>query len=259
MARLARVDSGDRLFVHALAALSFVALSVWAAYQVAPAFYVPECHARAVLFVNDSVRTHIDAISGDAALQAEALIERAGTGFSPRFSIGPGVESRTVEIVAIGRDPESVVDAANTLAHLYETRRDPGVVVRISDADRAEVRAREANNFARFRQRISGTVGMASILPIMMFGLMRIPGMRGRRMDTATKASRELGLPTTEDQVPTPDVGEAALTSAYDRVFQSVQRDTPRRTIVVTSALPGDGRSSVAANLALAADRKSVV
>ena len=88
---------------------------------------------------------------------------------------------------------------------------------------------------------------------------MRIPGMRGRRLESAEKAKKELGL-TFLVELPPPTKGAARLAAAYTHLLQETllrvsQGETQRATIAVTSTREHEGRSSVAANLAIAAAR----
>lgn len=86
---------------------------------------------------------------------------------------------------------------------------------------------------------------------------MRIPGMRGRRLDTARRVEQELRLTTLAD-IPLPTMGRERLSDSYAALYDTVARELGQqsgqhRTVAVTSAAQGEGRSSVAANLALAA------
>lgn len=88
---------------------------------------------------------------------------------------------------------------------------------------------------------------------------MRIPGMRGRRLETLRRVEQELKLATLAD-IPLPTVGREQLSATYAELYDQVarqlgQQNGQHRTLAVTSALQGEGRSSVAANLALAAAR----
>lgn len=87
---------------------------------------------------------------------------------------------------------------------------------------------------------------------------MRITGMRGRRVDTAQKVRRELQVNGLAD-LPAPDAGEAILNAAYDHLLTELARRMPEgTTFAVTSALRGEGRSTVVASLALAAARRGL-
>jgi len=86
---------------------------------------------------------------------------------------------------------------------------------------------------------------------------MRIPGMRGRRLDTVRRVEQELRLTTLAD-IPLPTMGRERLSDSYAALYDTVARELGQqqgqhRTVAVTSASQGEGRSSVAANLALAA------
>ena len=89
---------------------------------------------------------------------------------------------------------------------------------------------------------------------------MRILGMRGRRLESVEKAKKELGL-TLLGELPLPSAGAAKLEAAYTHLFQETllrvaQGEAHRTTLAVTSTREGEGRTSVAANLALAAARQ---
>ena len=91
-------------------------------------------------------------------------------------------------------------------------------------------------------------------------GVMRILGMRGRRLESVEKAKKELGL-TLLGELPLPSAGAAKLEAAYTHLFQEAllrvaQGEAHRTTLAVTSTREGEGRTSVAANLALAAARQ---
>lgn len=88
---------------------------------------------------------------------------------------------------------------------------------------------------------------------------MRIPGMRGRRLESAEKAKKELGISLLAE-IPQPSGGAERLEIAYTHLMQTVllhatQGSSSRVTLAVTSTRDGEGRSSVAANLAIAAAR----
>jgi Mrp family chromosome partitioning ATPase len=89
---------------------------------------------------------------------------------------------------------------------------------------------------------------------------MRIPGLRGRRLESAQKAKKELQLAQLAE-LPLPSAGAAMLEAGYDHLFQELAVRTGltegrSRVFGVTSALEGEGRSSVTANLAIAAARQ---
>lgn len=91
-------------------------------------------------------------------------------------------------------------------------------------------------------------------------GPMLFSGARGRRIDSVLQAKKSLQLGSLAE-LPTPDVGEEALASAYDRLFQELLDhqaigEGKRRSFAVTSALEEEGRSSIVANLAMAAARR---
>ncbi|MBB6051956.1 tyrosine-protein kinase family protein [Armatimonas rosea] len=88
---------------------------------------------------------------------------------------------------------------------------------------------------------------------------MRIPGLRGRRLESAEKAKKELGIPLL-GELPQPSAGAQRLEIAYTHLMESIllkagQGEASRVSIAVTSTREGEGRSSVAANLAIAATR----
>ena len=89
---------------------------------------------------------------------------------------------------------------------------------------------------------------------------MLFSGARGRRIDSVLQAKKSLQLGSLAE-LPTPDVGAEALASAYDRLFQELidhqaVGEGKRRSFAVTSALEEEGRSSIVANLAMAAARR---
>lgn len=83
--------------------------------------------------------------------------------------------------------------------------------------------------------------------------------MRGRRLDNLRHVEQELKLATLAD-IPLPTVGREQLSATYAELYDQVarqlgQQNGQHRTLAVTSALQGEGRSSVVANVALAAAR----
>ncbi|WP_395142196.1 cellulose synthase operon protein YhjQ/BcsQ [Armatimonas sp.] len=89
--------------------------------------------------------------------------------------------------------------------------------------------------------------------------MMRIPGIRGRRLESAEKVKKELGL-TLLAELPPPTKGAAMLAAAYTHLLQeTLLRVAPgeaqRTTLAVTSTREREGRTAVAANLAIAAAR----
>ncbi|WP_395089709.1 tyrosine-protein kinase family protein [Armatimonas sp.] len=89
--------------------------------------------------------------------------------------------------------------------------------------------------------------------------MMRIPGIRARRLESAEKVKKELGL-TLLAELPPPTKGAAMLAAAYTHLLQeTLLRVAPgeaqRTTLAVTSTRQREGRTAVAANLAIAAAR----
>jgi Mrp family chromosome partitioning ATPase len=89
---------------------------------------------------------------------------------------------------------------------------------------------------------------------------MRIPGFRGKRLESAERAKKELGLAVL-GELPRPTAGAPKLEAAYGHLFQETllrlsQGELHRTTLAVTSTREQEGRTSVAANLAIAAARQ---
>jgi Mrp family chromosome partitioning ATPase len=102
-------------------------------------------------------------------------------------------------------------------------------------------------------------LGGVSLLSVSL-GPMLFSGARGRRIDSVLQAKKSLQLASLAE-LPTPEVGKEALASAYDRLFQELQDhqaigEGKRRSFAITSALEEEGRSSITANLAMAAARQ---
>ncbi|MGC4046430.1 MAG: hypothetical protein QM758_21780 [Armatimonas sp.] len=104
-----------------------------------------------------------------------------------------------------------------------------------------------------------GILGGVSLLSVSL-GPMLFSGARGRRIDSVLQAKKSLQLASLAE-LPTPEVGKEALASAYDRLFQELQDhqsigEGKRRSFAITSALEEEGRSSITANVAMAAARQ---
>ncbi len=102
-------------------------------------------------------------------------------------------------------------------------------------------------------------LGGVSLLSVSL-GPMLFSGARGRRIDSVLQAKKSLQLASLAE-LPTPEVGKEALASAYDRLFQELLDhqavgEGKRRSFAITSALEEEGRSSVSANVAMAAARR---
>jgi Mrp family chromosome partitioning ATPase len=102
-------------------------------------------------------------------------------------------------------------------------------------------------------------LGGLSVLSVSL-GPMLFSGARGRRIDSVLQAKKSLQIATL-GELPTPEVGAEALAGAYDRLFQELLDhqaigEGKRRSFSITSAMEEEGRSSITANLAIAAARK---
>ncbi|MFT4137249.1 polysaccharide biosynthesis tyrosine autokinase [Microbacterium sp.] len=222
---------------------------------------------------------------------AEFVIDELGLDVAPdelvrRISVTRPIDSVTIRVTADAESPQAASALANAWMRglvrqvtVLENQGDladlggatgGASVVGLVPVDSAELPAAPTSPNVRLALAIGGLLGLAAGV---VYALVR--RSVDRRVRTADGVERELGVPvlgaipinkrlSAGDRVGAAQFdgarlggkdGEVAVTESIRQLRTNLRYmniDDPPRVIVVTSPLPGDGKSTVAANLALA-------